>query len=157
MNQYTPETPAQFAERELLQRCRAKCAREFPPTRTRPRATLTLRSAHYSRPEGVAVPKVETPRDKRFLQWLLTRPCELRGGQHGPCFGDMIYHHTESGGVALKGSDYAAISVCFGHHELFDSASKRGVGIFREGELAAIIARNMAEWVGLGNALKEGR
>jgi hypothetical protein len=91
-----------------------------------------------------AQPKVKTPRDKRFLRWLLTRPCELR--HRSPCMGEMVYHHTEGGGMGIKGSDYAAISVCFGHHKVFDNASKKGVGVFAEGELEVIIARNIKDY-----------
>lgn len=91
------------------------------------------------------LPKPKTPRDKQFLRWLITRPCELRHLRG--CFGDMIYHHTETGGTSLKGSDYAAISVCFGHHKDFDNAGKKGHGIFEEGELEAIIERNKREYV----------
>lgn len=97
--------------------------------------------------------KVKTPRDQRFLKWLLIRPCELRNGRHGRCFGQMIYHHTSTGGMGLKGSDYEAISVCFGHHELFDNASKKGVGIFTEDQLAGIIAKNKTDWSRAGNAI----
>ena len=43
--------------------------------------------------------------------------------------------------MSLKGPDNEAIPVCFGHHKVFDNASKRGVGIFTEDELAAIIQR----------------
>lgn len=89
-------------------------------------------------------PKTKTPRDKKFLQWLLTCPCELR--HRSPCLGQMIYHHTSGGGVSLKGSDYDAISTCFGHHKEFDNAGKRGNGIFAEGELVGIIARNKAAY-----------
>jgi hypothetical protein len=97
--------------------------------------------------------KVKTPRDKKFLKWLLNRPCELRFGRHGRCFGQMIYHHSSTGGTGLKGSDYEAISCCFGHHELFDNASKRGVGIFREGELERIIELNKRDYVAQGGVL----
>ena len=97
--------------------------------------------------------KTKTPRDKAFLRWLITRPCELRFGRHGRCFGQMIYHHSSTGGMGLKGSDYEAISCCFGHHELFDNASKRGAGIFTEGQLAEIIERNRRDYVAQGGAI----
>jgi len=88
--------------------------------------------------------KVKTPRDKKFLLWLLTQECELRG--RGPCMGQKIYHHTSTGGTSLKGSDYDAICVCFQHHTVFDNAGKKGNGIFRDGQLEAIIARNKIKY-----------
>ena len=97
-------------------------------------------------------PKPHTPRDKFFLKWLLTRPCELK--HRGWCQGDMIYHHTSGGGMSNKGSDYEAISVCFRHHTDFDNATKRGIGIFAEGELAAIIERNKAAYLATGREIK---
>jgi hypothetical protein len=105
----------------------------------------------------VAAPnwKKKTPRDKRFLRFLLNRPCELRHGRHGQCYGDMIYHHTSTGGISLKGSDYDAISACFGHHDIFDNAGKKGVGVFTEDQLTAIIAKNKADWIAEGNKLVE--
>jgi len=59
----------------------------------------------------------------------------------------MIYHHTSTGGTSLKGSDYEAISVCFGHHEKFNNATKKGKGIFTEGQLEAIVERNMLNYL----------
>lgn len=83
-----------------------------------------------------AIPKQKTPRDKKYKKWLLVQTCTLRDGR---CFGDMIYHHTATGGMGLTGSDYEAIPVCFYHHEKFNNASKKGKGLFSEGELQQII------------------
>jgi hypothetical protein len=48
--------------------------------------------------------------------------------------------------MSLKGSDYAAIAVCHGHHDLFNKATKKGIGIFKEDQLAEIIAENKRAW-----------
>jgi len=92
--------------------------------------------------------KEKTPRDKKYLKWLTTRPCELRTstGFWGTCKGDVVGHHTETGGMSLKGSDYSAISVCFAHHKLFDNATKKGYGILTDETLARIIERNLREY-----------
>jgi hypothetical protein len=97
--------------------------------------------------------KVKTPRDKKFLKWLLTRPCEIHK-RSGRCSGQMIYHHTETGGMSLKGSDYSAISVCFEGHKLFDNASKKGVGILTEEELSSIIKKNKQDYSEVGGVIK---
>jgi hypothetical protein len=154
-NQYCVETPAQYEARLATQFCRAKCARlHGPAKKERPKPTLPPVSVNYGRGGGEALPKEKTPRNKHFLLWLLDRPCELRGGKFGPCMGDMIYHHTSGSGMALKGSDLEAISCCYGHHELFDQATKKGIGIFEEGELKRIIARNQMEYVAEGHKIK---
>jgi hypothetical protein len=153
--QWGAEGDDAFAERLKSGFCRRKCARlHGPAKKDRPKPTLSPVSVNYGRGGGGALPKEKTPRNKHFLLWLLDRPCELRGGEFGPCMGDMIYHHTEGGGMALKGSDLEAISCCYGHHELFDQATKKGVGIFGEGELKRIIARNQMEYVEQGHSIK---
>jgi hypothetical protein len=152
---YGAESPDQFAKRYNSGFCRSKCSRLHGPTPSeRPRPSLATSTANYARGGGKAVEKVKTPRNKHFLLWLLDRPCELRGGKFGPCMGDMIYHHTSGGGVALKGSDYDAISSCFSHHELFDNATKKGIGIFTEQELKRVIAKNVMEYVEEGHKVK---
>jgi hypothetical protein len=158
-DQHCTETPDQFAERYNSGYCRKKCKREHerlhgPARKDRPKSTLSPVSVNHGRGGGGAWPKEKTPRNKHFLLWLLDRPCELRGGKFGRCMGDMIYHHTSGGGMALKGSDLEAISSCYGHHELFDQATKKGIGIFTEQELKRIIARNQMEYVEQGHKIK---
>jgi hypothetical protein len=151
------ETDRQWAKRKELGIFRDKCKKALSaaPKPPRPKPTLSPVSVNYGRGGGMeSIPKEKTPRNKHFLLWLLDRPCELRGGKFGPCMGDMIYHHTSGGGMALKGSDLEAISSCYGHHELFDQATKKGIGIFEEGELKRIVARNQMEYVAEGHKIK---
>jgi hypothetical protein len=88
--------------------------------------------------------KKKTSRDKKYLKWLLTLDCVLNDGSS--CGGDMVYHHSSTGGMSLKGSDYDAIPVCFAHHDLFNNTGKRGAGLFKEGELQQIIEKLNSEW-----------
>ena len=156
-DQWCVETPAQFTKRLASGFCRPKCARIHGKIKTPHSApSLALVSCNYEVGEGKVQPKEKTPRDRVFLLFLLTRECELRGKLHGPCCGDLIYHHTSTGGTGLKGSDYEAVTVCFGHHELFDNATKRGIGIFTEPELKRTIARNQIEYIAAGHKIKKG-
>lgn len=70
-------------------------------------------------------PKPKTPRDKKYLKWISTLPCIFcnKPGPSDP-------HHTESGGISLKGSDYSCIPVCGGiggcHNRIHTTTGKAG-------------------------------
>ena len=59
-------------------------------------------------------PKPETERDERFLNFIRAKPCLF-------CHKVSEPHHEsglgDSGGMALKCSDYFAIQLCRFHHE----------------------------------------
>lgn len=76
--------------------------------------------------------KVKTPRDLAYLNWIRQQHCIKCGVT--PCHA----HHTESGGMGIKGSDYSAIPLCAYHHAtLHATTSKRGD--WTEVELQAIL------------------
>lgn len=54
--------------------------------------------------------KSKIPRDSKYLKWLRGHPCVI-------C--NSIYteaHHTSTGGIGIKGSDYEAVPVCHTCH-----------------------------------------
>lgn len=56
-------------------------------------------------------PKVKTARDAKYLVFIRTLPCAVcRSPFSGQC------HHTESGGMAITGSDYSAVPICTNCH-----------------------------------------
>ena len=68
----------------------------------------------------------------------------------------MHAHHSSTGGMSLKGSDYEAIPLCFCCHEKMDNATKKGIGIFKEGQLAEIIKQLNEQYTLTGKVIKEG-
>ena len=90
--------------------------------------------------------KQRTPRDKKYLKWILTQQCVLRDCH---CFGQIVYHHSSSGGVSLKGSDLEAIPVCMKHHSDLHNCYGKG-GAWTKDELAAIIKRLREEYKSKG-------
>lgn len=65
--------------------------------------------------------KINTQRNSMYLNWIRRQPC-LKCSTI-PCHA----HHTESGGMGIKGSDYSAIPLCAYHHAtLHATTSKRG-------------------------------
>ena len=63
--------------------------------------------------------KPSTPRNKKYLAWIRTLPCCLCGRPQ-----DVQAHHSESGGMGIKGSDYSALPLCPVCHGMMDT--KRG-------------------------------
>lgn len=64
-----------------------------------------------------AIPKPKTPRDPKYLAFIRSKPCCI-------CDKPAEPHHEsglgDSGGMALKCSDYFAIPLCRFHHDQRD-------------------------------------
>ena len=58
--------------------------------------------------------KSRTPRDAKYLAYVRTHPCCQCG------YTNYVHaHHTTTGGMSLKGSDYETIPLCpVCHHEM---------------------------------------
>lgn len=54
-------------------------------------------------------------RDKKYLAWIRTLPCDVRGND---CSGRIEPHHAARAYHGKKGSDYSAMPLCTGHHHL---------------------------------------
>lgn len=76
--------------------------------------------------------KKKTPRDPKYLAWVRTLPCVICGKRD-----DIQVHHTETGGIGLKGSDYSVIPLCPVCHSRMET--KKGKGIFAEGEVEGLV------------------
>lgn len=59
--------------------------------------------------------KNKTPKDKKYLKYVDSRGCCV-GEIHGGCSGQVAAHHTSTGGMGMKSSDYETIPLCHGHH-----------------------------------------
>ncbi len=139
-NQYCVEKPIEYEARLATQFCRAKCARLHGPAKTeRGKPTLQPVSANYQRPRIVTVKKDKTPRSEPYKAFIREQWCLLNGGRFGLCEGDVVPHHTDGGGMSLKGSDLSCVPLCCAHHLLMDNAGKKGRGIWTPAELRLIV------------------
>ena len=84
-----------------------------------------------------------TPRDEKYRDWVKTLPC-LECMKPAP----SEAHHTETGGIGIKGSDYSCVPLCLNHHaEWHNTKGKRGgLGI---DALESILSRLKACYPGI--------
>jgi len=67
--------------------------------------------------------KQRTERNPAYLAWLRTQPCCLCSYPH-----HIQAHHTESGGMGIKGSDMSCVCVCMVcHHDIHQNGSKDAI------------------------------
>jgi hypothetical protein len=79
-------------------------------------------------------PKSKPARSPKYLYWIRRQPCTVCQRPDS-----IDAHHTESGGIATKGSDYSAIPLCvFCHRKLHDNHGKSGH--WSESELSEILS-----------------
>lgn len=64
-------------------------------------------------------PKPSTPRDPKYLAWIRKQRSCISGALP-PCEA----HHTSTGGMGIKGSDYEAVPLTFLEHKAMDSKRK---------------------------------
>ena len=64
-------------------------------------------------------PKPKTQKDPKYRKWIKGQPCVK-------CKSTMTEpHHTETGGMGMKGSDYAAVPLCRSCHVWHDNIGKK--------------------------------
>ena len=56
-------------------------------------------------------PKNKTDKDPKYLAWIRKQPCVITGKT--PCEA----HHTDTGGMGMKGSDYSALPLYHTEHK----------------------------------------
>ncbi len=86
-------------------------------------------------------PKPHTDRDPKYLAWIRKQKSCISGA-NPPCEA----HHTETGGIGIKGSDYSVVPLTFPEHKAFDNKRKDDIP-----ELSAIIGRLRAEYTAQNN------
>lgn len=84
-------------------------------------------------------PKPKTFRSKKYLAYIKTLDCCV--GYH--CEGDVVAHHTECGGKALKGSDLLTLPLCHKHHDEHD----------RMGKISFYLDNNIDKWETIARCL----
>jgi hypothetical protein len=136
------ETDRQWNKRKDLGIFRDKCKKALSAADKPPRSKPTLSpvSVNYGRGGGGAWPKELTPRSEPYKAFIRSLPCTLQG-MFCQCNGDVAPHHTDGGGMSLKGSDFSCVPLCHAHHLLMDNAGKKGRGIWSRQELEKIITR----------------
>lgn len=89
--------------------------------------------------------KKKPARSNAYMAFIRRQKCLICGRP------DQIdAHHTESGGIATKGSDFSCIPLCWiCHRKLHDSGSKRGD--WTDEELSIVISNLRAKWLSEGN------
>jgi len=77
---------------------------------------------------GVAAPKPILDRDPQYLEFVRSFPCIVCRAKN-----DIHAHHTETGGMGVKGSDLSSVPLCHEHHTGGDvSIHKLGVEEFEK-------------------------
>ena len=84
--------------------------------------------------------KHKTARSKKYLKWIAGQDCRLMGRRG--CQGEVTYHHVESGGTGMKGSDLVCIPLCYFHHVI----ERHGQGPKTFEDKYAIDERREAFW-----------
>ena len=56
-------------------------------------------------------PKNKTDKDPKYLAWIRKQPCVITGKT--PCEA----HHTQTGGIGMKGNDYSALPLHHAEHQ----------------------------------------
>lgn len=75
---------------------------------------------------NLGVQRTKLDRDSQYLKFVASLGCMI-------CRKPAIAHHTETGGIGVKGSDYSCINLCDNHHVSGQYAVHRiGVESFEE-------------------------
>jgi len=84
-------------------------------------------------------PKEKTHRSKPYMKFVDSLPCCVYSYHdtfraipidNEQCSGKGTHHHTETGGVGMKGSDLSCIPLCYGHHKGLTTAIHNGKETF---------------------------
>lgn len=73
-------------------------------------------------------PKVKPERSPKYLAFIRSQPCCICGWLPMTSYGYLMHaHHTETGGMGTKGSDFSAVPLCFAcHRKVHDQYGKKG-------------------------------
>ena len=63
----------------------------------------------------------KTYRSKKYLAFVRTLPCTVPIAM---CQGPVAAHHTETGGVGMKGPDLSCVPLCALHHQEIHSQGR---------------------------------
>lgn len=86
-----------------------------------------------------------TPRDPSYLKYIRSCPCCQCGIRY-----NIHAHHTATGGMSIKGSDYSCVPMCSNCHTiLHDTTRKDNIR-----NLQHIIARLRANYKGEANVIQ---
>jgi hypothetical protein len=82
---------------------------------------------------------MKTPRNMDYLKYIRTQPCCQCGIRY-----NIHAHHTETGGMGIKASDYSCVPMCSNCHTiLHDTTRKDNIRNVQQ-----IIARLLANYKG---------
>lgn len=71
--------------------------------------------------KGEMMQKEKTFRSKRYMDFVKTLDCCVSSAG---CGGEIAAHHTETGGMGIKGSDLSCIPLCGIHHAFYHNSGK---------------------------------
>lgn len=94
-------------------------------------------------------PKDKPARNPSYLTFIREQSCQMCGYAPTDSYKYLMHaHHTETGGISSKGSDYSAVPLCFAcHRKVHDKYGKRGP--WSEEELISIIAKLINRYKGI--------
>ena len=102
----------------------------------------------------MTLPKCKPARDPLYLAFVRQHDCVDCHWPYTPPFNLVEAHHTKTGGMATKCSDYLAVPLCGyyarGCHNKADKRKDTPERYLKE------IARLQAEWVKKGGVIKDG-
>ena len=83
-------------------------------------------------------PKPKTDKDPKYLAWVRKQPCVITG--RTPCEA----HHTETGGMGMKGSDYSALPLYHTEHAI---CHQIGTGRFWRIDIKQLIIDHLVRYI----------
>lgn len=86
--------------------------------------------------------KSKTNRDPKYLKWLRSQACVVCSNTNTEA------HHTSTGGMGIKGSDYEAVPVCHTCHMMLHNQYAKN-SYWDENILKSIIERLLTKYRGL--------
>jgi len=86
--------------------------------------------------------KTKPGRSDKYLDYIRSLPCCLCGKTSVP-------HHTHSGGVGMKGSDFSCIPLCGEHHTELHTIGRATFEERNDIILGCIVAVSLIRWCDL--------
>jgi len=83
-------------------------------------------------------PKPVTDKDPKYLAWIRKQPCVITG--RTPCEA----HHTQTGGMGMKGSDYSALPL---HHAEHQRCHQGGAITFWRNDVKQLIIDHLIKYI----------